>query len=266
MAEKIHVRRMTEADIDGAVDTIQLAFKDDPYSKWIYNEESKFSPERNRISLSLRCRWGIKHGLFYVAYPASDPSRVVGTAMWLAPKPADAPESWSLYLSRWHLWLAQLCMNAVYGRGGLNVARYWTWKASQAAAQAECWSDARGYYFCNIVTVLPGWQGKGVGRKLMEVVLERADREGVGAYLESSLREPNVRIYERLGFRLVREMECKEGGEGIMLFCMIRPPKGAEEGKRVERNEVGNVRVDDREAEETNKEGTNDRADSPMEN
>lgn len=37
----IEVTRMTESDIDGAIDTIQQAFADDPYSKWIYNDGSK---------------------------------------------------------------------------------------------------------------------------------------------------------------------------------------------------------------------------------
>lgn len=38
---------------------------------------------------------------------------------------------------------------------------------------------------------------------------------------------PNVRIYEKMGFRLKKEMTCKDGDgdEGISLFCMIREPK-----------------------------------------
>jgi hypothetical protein len=37
----IQVTRMTEADIDGAIDTIQQAFADDPYNQWIYPDRSK---------------------------------------------------------------------------------------------------------------------------------------------------------------------------------------------------------------------------------
>lgn len=32
---------MTEADIDGAIDSIQQAFADDPYNQWIYPDRSK---------------------------------------------------------------------------------------------------------------------------------------------------------------------------------------------------------------------------------
>lgn len=120
-------------------------------------------------------------------------------------------------------------MNAWYGRGGLSTTRYWIWKARQAEAQRELWTDPQGYYFCNIVTVLPECQGQGVGRALMEEVLHMADKEGRRAYLESSRWEPNGAIYERFGFRLVKEMECRDGeGEkdAVMLYCMMREPKG----------------------------------------
>lgn len=63
----------------------------------------------------------------------------------------------------------------------------------------------------------------------MEVVLEQADREGVWAYLESSRNVPNVAIYEKFGFKLVKEMECQEGEEEsgkITLYCMMREPRG----------------------------------------
>lgn len=116
-------------------------------------------------------------------------------------------------------------MNTWYGRGGLNVKRYYIWKSAQAAAQQELWSDPLGYYFCNIVTVLPEAQGRGIGKALMGDILQRADREGRRYYLESSRREPNVGIYERMGFEMVREMGCDDEGEGIELFCMTREPK-----------------------------------------
>ena len=68
----------------------------------------------------------------------------------------------------------------------------------------------------------------------MEEVLKQADDEGVMCYLESSRKVPNVAIYERFGFKLVKEMLCQdgEGDEGkITLFCMMREPKVREDGE-----------------------------------
>lgn len=52
-----------------------------------------------------------------------------------------------------------------------------------------------------------------MGKRLMESVMEKADREGVPCYLESSKGYPNVTIYEKMGFNLVKEIECVEGGD-----------------------------------------------------
>ena len=106
--------------------------------------------------------------------------------------------------------------------------RYWIWKREQAKCQKELWTDANGYYFVNIVTVSPAAQGKGVGRKLFEVVMDKADQEGRSCYLESSRWEPNVRIYEKMGFEAEKKMRCtaEDGSnDGVDLFCMKRKPK-----------------------------------------
>lgn len=103
------------------------------------------------------------------------------------------------------------------GRGGLRTNRYWIWKERQQEAQSVIWDDPRGYYFCNIVAVSPKAQGGGIGRKLFEAVTDMADREGVKCYLESSRNVPNVQIYEKMGFRMKKEMECRDGED----VCMV---------------------------------------------
>ncbi len=39
--DEVEVVRMKAEDIDGAVETIQKAFAEDPYNRWIYDERSK---------------------------------------------------------------------------------------------------------------------------------------------------------------------------------------------------------------------------------
>lgn len=145
--------------------------------------------------------------------------------MWLAPTSPFAPQSWADWFGAWGLWSQQVYMNLMYGRGGLNVRRYYIWKAAQAEAQRELWTDEKGYYFCNIVTVLPDAQCRGIGKELFAVVMTQADAEGRKCYLESSRAEPNMAIYRKMGFELAKDMVCDDEGDAIKLYCMMREPK-----------------------------------------
>lgn len=64
-------------------------------------------------------------------------------------------------------------------------------------------------------------QGKGLGAAAMAPVLERCDREGVPAYLESS-KESNIPFYERFGFKVLRELPLGKGAPSV--WPMWREP------------------------------------------
>lgn len=55
---------------------------------------------------------------------------------------------------------------------------------------------------------------------MFEAVTKRADEEGVKCYLESSKSVPNVQIYEKMGFRMRMEMECRDG-EDVCMVCLL---------------------------------------------
>lgn len=95
----------------------------------------------------------------------------------------------------------------------------------QAQAQSEIWTDPEGYYFLNIMVVLPGEQGRGIGRALAKEVTTMADKEGKRCYLESSRDVPNMKIYESMGFDFVKDMDCDDCGDICKLFCMVREPR-----------------------------------------
>ncbi len=68
----------------------------------------------------------------------------------------------------------------------------------------------------------PEGRGRGLASRLIAVVTDRCDAEGIPAYLESS--DPaNVPLYERHGFAVTGEVEI-EGGPTIPL--MWREPRG----------------------------------------
>ncbi|KAF7718910.1 Uncharacterized protein PECH_006648 [Penicillium ucsense] len=226
----IKVVPLTEEDIPATVEVIQQAFADDPYFNWVF-DKSSFNPQRNYDSLAARCRWGINNAIFEVAKDtgadSASPS-ILGVSCWLAPQQESQPESWYSWYQSWVLSWRQFLTNIRYGgRGGLRTHRYWIWKDRQKEAQKSIWDDPRGYYFCNIVAVSPEAQGRGVGRRLFESVTNKADIEGMKCYLESSKKEPNVKIYEKMGFEMRKEMECRDGDDVCMIYCMVREPKPA---------------------------------------
>lgn len=62
----------------------------------------------------------MRNGIFHVAKEEGS-DRVLGVACWLRPQEVDKPRSWNDWLEDWRLWMNQVSMNLLYGRGGLVV-------------------------------------------------------------------------------------------------------------------------------------------------
>ncbi|MEY4338251.1 MAG: hypothetical protein RLZ14_101 [Actinomycetota bacterium] len=78
------------------------------------------------------------------------------------------------------------------------------------------------HYYLEFIGADPAHQGKGFGGALMTPMLERADREGVGMYLENS-KEKNIAFYARHGFEVRRTMQHRRNGPTMWL--MWRDPR-----------------------------------------
>ncbi|KAJ5579737.1 Acyl-CoA N-acyltransferase [Penicillium hispanicum] len=236
----IEIVPLAKADIPGAVDCVQKAFADDPWFQWAFDDPSKFNVQRNAASLTAHLQYSLNCDcpifVAKVSRAASDqktdhelrlpPGSIVGVGWWYSPQAPSLPQTWSVWAQEWLLSFRQLVNNIRFlGRGGLNLPRYWIWKKVQQDAHEKVWKDPRGYYFCNILAVNSQARGMGVGKRLMQGVMDQADQEGMSCYLESSKGFPNVAIYRKMGFELVKEIECAEGRDVCKLYCMIRYAK-----------------------------------------
>ncbi|RDW81248.1 uncharacterized protein DSM5745_04805 [Aspergillus mulundensis] len=226
----VQILPLSKRDIPQAVECIQTVFADDPFFTYMFDPET-YNIARNAASLSAHFRHGLAiRAPIYIAKDTAS-NRVVGICWWHPPEPTSSSPPFTHQAQDALLSIRQFLFNIRYrGRGGLRLNRYRQWKALQAKKHDRIWTDERGYYFCNVIAVRAEMRGLGLGRRLVEVVTERADEEGMPCYLESSKGMPNLAIYQKLGFQGVGEIECvdENGKDGCTLYCMIRQPTKSE--------------------------------------
>lgn len=136
-------------------------------------------------------------------------NRIAGFCKWVAPKPGQQPDT---SLPTWPEDAdARLC-DETFG----------AW----AKAHVDL-MGSRGHWYLELVATDPKFQGQGAGSLMLGYGSQRADDEGVEAYLEASPEA--VGLYERFGFREAGrtdtwvENERVEGCWYRNLF-MLRPP------------------------------------------
>ena len=77
------------------------------------------------------------------------------------------------------------------------------------------------HWYLGFLGVAPAKQGRGLGPRLLEPVLQRCDAEGTAAYLETS-NASNLPLYQRQGFDVIGECEIRHGPH---VWGMWREPR-----------------------------------------
>ncbi|MHB8467633.1 MAG: GNAT family N-acetyltransferase [Acidimicrobiales bacterium] len=187
-------------DIEALSDVLQAAFWDDPVMAWLLPSEKSRSRKLAGLFqvlmkahyLSMRTTWTT--------------ADQVGGALW-AP-----PGHWKI--PNWDVFKAGPGLAVAMGLRSIPALRFLEVVDRQHPKEP--------HWYLGILGTSPAHQGKGVGSALMQPVLERCDREGVPAYLESS-KETNIPFYSRHGFVLTGEISAP-GGPTV--WPMWREPQG----------------------------------------
>lgn len=74
-------------------------------------------------------------------------------------------------------------------------------------------------WYLEVIAVHPYLQGCGLGKKALRSVLDHTNNEPI--ILECT-KEDNVVVYERLGFKVVEEVELVQDGAGVKLWFMLQ--------------------------------------------
>jgi len=174
------VRRATPEDADALVATLVQAFDDDPVMNWLLRQGDKRADAHDlwfRTCLDVLC---MPAGHTHLTDDGA------AAAMWVP------PGGWSTNpLGK--LGLVPALLRAT-GLGRLH-------RLAALSRATDRVKPKKAFFYLLHLGVVPERQGEGLGSVVMRPVLELCDREGAGAYLESS-KETNIPFYERHGFEV----------------------------------------------------------------
>lgn len=130
------------------------------------------------------------------------------------------PVSFKLYNFIWPDRATSKANNEVFSHSiKMDKERYWS---------PVVFPRRRNHWHVGSIIVLPEYQGRGIGRLLMEYILDRAGKEGLPAGLTAS--PAGERLYRKLGFAMLGDFWTRVAGEedGDGGGHMIWWPEGVE--------------------------------------
>ena len=182
------IRLATKADITAISRTLAKSFDGDPVKMYLCGGE-QLPIDKAMAFFATFQKVQLPHGHVYTT-PAFE-----AAAIWAPPGEWKVPFSAVVKYTPTFLRL--------YGRRLLpNLA---------VLGDLEKRHPTEPHYYLEFIGTDPTQQGKGWGTKLMQPMIERADVEGVGMYLESS-KESNVPFYARFGFEVREVMQHRRNG------------------------------------------------------
>lgn len=182
------VQRLAPIDVPHAVDALQQAFYDDPMMEFLLPDPtSRRWRMAKMFAIEIRAQYLPLAGGWVTADHA-------GVALWAPP-------------GHWRLPPTKLVRHAVplFRAFGRHLPR-----AMRSLATVERRHPAQPHWYLAVLGTVPHRQGAGVGSALLRPVLERCDREGLPAYLESS-KEANLAFYHRHGFEVTERISLSGG-------------------------------------------------------
>ena len=207
------IRKLTNADVYATAEVLADAFADNPAYVWMHPRAAKRASDL-RAFFERNLRWHLPLDLTWVATRGP---RIVGTST-LEP-PGGVRSGTREAVAHW-------LVPTVREQGVGTFLR-------TAAAGREFGERYRAlikgtqYYHVHAVSVAPGFQGSGIGTRLVAATLEECERllaQDSAPVVLSTQRERNLSLYQRAGFVLKEEhqMGVRWGSRGFRTWFMVR--------------------------------------------
>jgi len=203
-AELDNLVRLHEVDIKQAALVLTKSFQQYPLLVQKYPDESQRNKAAYYFFLVI-VGYGIRWGEVYAASP-----RMEGIAVWYRSEH---------FPMRFRKILRSVPFSALLGFPWSGVGRLQA-AADFVEARHQLTAPA-GHWFLDSVGVLPQYQGKGYGGKLIRAMLARTDRERLPVYLDT-MDETDVRRYEHFGFKVIDKSPVPK--TNLTNWSMLREP------------------------------------------
>jgi ribosomal protein S18 acetylase RimI-like enzyme len=198
---------LPENRLPEAADVLVRSFRDNPNFVHLFPDDGARIRALRHIQRAC-LRDALDNGRVYAA---EQDGALVGIAAWLPPG--------AFPLSARRQLRAAPDMIRVLAAAPLSLPRLIRFTAGAAKLHPE-----RPYWYLEAVGVDPSTRGMGVGTRLLEPILARADEAGLPCYLET-MTERNVAWYRKLGFEVVRSGAFAPGAPPN--WTMLRRPRRA---------------------------------------
>jgi ribosomal protein S18 acetylase RimI-like enzyme len=185
-----------------AAQVLARAFVDEPVSVAVFQN---FSPERRVKALAVDFTAGLL-ACMRRGYPLQLEleGRIIAAAAIYPPGAYPLPT--------WDGWV--LLAKSILGNGFYDIRSWIRW-----LDELDKNHPSEPHYYVEYVGVDPGYQGRALGSTLLRHLVDKADEEQVGCYLESA-NPHNISFYQRLDFQIMKEMVII----GLPTWFMWRPP------------------------------------------
>ena len=189
------VRSATEDERPTLHHVVTLAFATDPLARWTVPGSTDYFISMPMVVDAVGCG-GLPHGTAYVV------DNLAGAALWLPPGVEPDGERTA-------------ALTEAYVHPDV--------KEEFAAVLEEMgrYHPEEPHWYLPMIAVDPAVQGRGYGAALMRHAVQRFDRDGAIAYLEST-NPRNISLYERHGFEILATIQI---GRSPPVTPMLRMPK-----------------------------------------
>ncbi|MGV9172537.1 MAG: GNAT family N-acetyltransferase [Promethearchaeia archaeon] len=193
---------LTEEQVNAAAEVAVEAFLNYPISIYLFPD---IQERRDKLVYGFRfvLKYGVRHGIVHATS-----SNLEGVAVWLPPKntiisPWDAIRCGGLYTAI---------------KTGLRALRRektiydYIYSTHKRLAPFDHW-------YLKLIAINPTYQGNGYGSKLLNIMIQRSEKENLPIYLETNM-QGNVSYYKKHGFKVLEYAIIPD--TDIPNWCMLR--------------------------------------------